>query len=115
MAMMATNEAHRWFSDTARATGASTWRNEVTKKSVERQVEYFPASHIDLIAPKPLLIIAGRSDELIPLEVVQAAFDRAGEPKRLEVFDCGHFALYDEEPWHSRAVALETEWFLAHL
>jgi fermentation-respiration switch protein FrsA (DUF1100 family) len=46
-------------------------------------VEYQPAALIDLIAPKPLLILAGVNDAFIPITQMRAAFARAGEPKKL--------------------------------
>ena len=39
-----------------------------------REAEYQPAGFIDLIAPKPLLILAAIKDALIPIDQVRAAF-----------------------------------------
>lgn len=60
-------------------------------------------------------MIAAEHDSLIPADLVRAALDRAGAPKRLEVWPCGHFDLYRTEPWHSRAVAAARDFLAGHL
>jgi hypothetical protein len=112
--VMPAPDAFRWFTHAAAAV-APSWRNEMTVESLARAAEYVPAAFIDLIAPKPLLIQAARNDSLIPFAQVERAFARAGEPKRLDVFDAGHFDLYTEEPHHARAVSAAAEWFMTHL
>jgi uncharacterized protein len=114
MALFPGTEAYDWFTS-AGETVAPNWCNQVTVHSVAHLIEYFPAAFIDLIAPKPLLIIAARHDSIIPLEHVEEAFSRAGEPKELEVLDCAHFEVYSVDPWHSRAADRATEWFERHL
>ena len=44
-----------------------------------------------------------------------AAFDRAGDPKRLQMLPCGHFEVYDTEPWFSEAVGSMVEWYTMYL
>lgn len=112
--VMPAQDAFRWFNEAAR-TVAPSWRNEMTVESLARAAEYIPSAFIQLIAPKPLLIQAARNDSLIPFEHVRRAFERAGEPKRLDVFEAGHFDLYTEEPHHSRAVAGAAAWFRDYL
>jgi imidazolonepropionase-like amidohydrolase len=51
---------------------------------VEKVAEFFPDRITDLIAPRPLLIVTNAAyDVHHPLAQVQAAFGRAGEPKKL--------------------------------
>ncbi len=104
------DDAHRWF-----AKDGGTWLNQTTLESVARMAEYLPAALIDLIAPRPVLIIAGESDALIPIEQVRDAFARAGEPKALKEYPCGHFDVYPGERFHAQAVADASEWFATHL
>jgi hypothetical protein len=110
---LGTPDAIAWFLDTARE--APGWVNSITLESVARAVEYVPETFIERIAPRPLLVIAAEQDSLIPVEFIRAAMARAGEPKRLEVWPCGHFDLYQTEPWHGRAVAAARDWFVAAL
>jgi len=42
------------------------------------------------IAPRPLLLIAGRRDALVSPSAVQALFDAASEPKTFEIIDANH-------------------------
>jgi len=42
-----------------------------------------PLEYVERISPRPLLMINGRQDERIPLNSVQALFQKAGPPKQL--------------------------------
>jgi fermentation-respiration switch protein FrsA (DUF1100 family) len=107
-------DAYEWFTQTGR-TIAPRWLNQISLESIARCAEYVPDSVIHLLSPRPLLIQAARGDSLIPLEVTKAAFEQAGEPKRLEVFDCGHFDPYAVEPWHSQFIRGQISWLKQHL
>lgn len=48
---------------------------------------YSPIHHVDKVAGRPLLFIAGGLDTLMPPEDVREVFDRAGEPKELWVVE----------------------------
>ena len=61
-----TDQASYDFSMTAHATVAPSWRNEATMSSLSAILEYAPARVIDLIAPKPLLLILASHDETAP-------------------------------------------------
>lgn len=111
--VLSTPDSYAWF--TAAKTDAPNWVETTTLESVARMAEYQPAAFIDLIAPKPLLIIASKTDSLIPIEQVRAAFARAGEPKKLVEIDGGHFDLYPGMPHHGRAVQEATLWFKSAL
>ena len=112
--VLATPDSYAWF-NTSGAKDAPNWLNRTSLESVARLAEYAPAAFIDLISPKPLLVLAARGDTLIPIDQVRAAFSRAGEPKKLVEFDGGHFDLYPGEPCHELALAEATAWFKAHL
>lgn len=112
--ILSTPDAYEWFEKRA-AKLAPTWINAVTLESLERMVEYDPTNAIELIAPTPLRIVAAEEDSLIAIDSVREAFARAGDPKDLCVLPCGHFDVYDTEPWFARASTAAVDWFQAHL
>jgi uncharacterized protein len=111
--VLATPDSYDWF--TRSKSSAPNWLNQTTLESVARASEYRASAFIDLVAPKPLLMVAAVQDGLIPIEVVREAFGRAGEPKKLLELDCGHFELYPGGTHHDEASKAETEWFTTHL
>lgn len=112
-AFLAAADAYEWF--TAAAKIAPTWRNEISLESLARVAEYIPDAVIELIAPKPLLMQVATNDSLVPANLARQAFHRAGEPKKLETFDCGHFDPYQTEPWHSMFLGGQVRWLKEHL
>ena len=112
-AFLAAQDAHDWFISSAQI--APNWRNSISLESIGRVAEYIPDAAIELIAPRPLLIQAASKDSLVPINLARQAFHRAGEPKKLEIFDCGHFDPYAVEPWHSQFLAGQVRWFKEHL
>jgi hypothetical protein len=110
-AALASADSWEWFQSLAAV--APNWKNEVTLGSMERLLEYAPGRFIDRIAPTPLLIVAAEHD-FLPLDIVQRAFERAGEPKRLCVIPAGHFAPY-EPPHFGTAARAAVDWFTQHL
>jgi uncharacterized protein len=89
------------------------WRNEVTLRSLEMYSEYEPGSYIERIAPTPLLMVVGDNDVVCPTDMALAAFTRAGEPKRLELYPGGHFSAYTDQL--ERASRAAADWFGRHL
>ena len=97
------------------AAGAPNWINQVTLESLENYIEYLPTASIELISPTPLMMVLAEEDSLIPVELARSAFDRAGEPKELHTFPCGHFEVYETEPWFSQAVNSMVGWYAEYL
>lgn len=60
------------------------------------------------------LIIHGEQDELIPCSHARVLYDRAKEPKALEIFPGADHRLTDPED-RERAIRLTVEWFKRHL
>ncbi|MEM2304680.1 MAG: PhoPQ-activated protein PqaA family protein, partial [Candidatus Methanomethylicia archaeon] len=52
---------------------------------IEKLREMEPIKWIDKISPRPLLIIHGGKDELIPVKHAITLFRKAGEPKKLKI------------------------------
>ena len=100
---------------TRNAAEAPNWINQITLESLENYIEYVPTASIELISPTPLLMVLAEQDSLIPVELSRAAFDRAGDPKELQVVPCGHFEVYDTEPWFSQAVSSMVDWYKKYL
>ncbi len=89
------------------------WRNEITLRSLEFYSEYEPGSFVERIAPTPLLMVVGDSDAVCPTDLTLAAFNRAREPKRLELYPGGHFSAYTDQ--FERASNAAAQWFTEHL
>jgi fermentation-respiration switch protein FrsA (DUF1100 family) len=114
MSFLGTPDALEWFTQTGKSI-APRWLNQISLESIARCAEYVPDSLIHLISRKPLLMQAAKGDSLIPIELTKMVFDRAGEPKRLELYDCGHFDPYANEPWHSQFLTGQVAWLKEHL
>lgn len=107
-----TADSYKWFTETA-AARASSWRNEVTLRTVEYGFGYEPGAYIGTISPTPLLIIVGTHDHLTASDLAISAFERAHEPKRLVLLPGGHFDAYVDMLKQSAEPACE--WFRCHL
>jgi hypothetical protein len=58
-------------------------------------------------------MVVGDSDVVCPTDLCLEAFNRALEPKRLELYAGGHFAAYTDQ--FERASNAAREWFTAYL
>ncbi|MCC7547776.1 MAG: alpha/beta hydrolase [Burkholderiales bacterium] len=91
-------------------TSAPRWENRVTLESIEKFLEYNPGASIHRISPTPLLMVVARDDRLTPTDLAIDAYERAREPKKLAVFEGGHFDAY-VEPAIRTTAGEATEWF----
>jgi uncharacterized protein len=107
-----TPDSWEWFSETGK-TRAPAWKNEVTLRTVEMLMEYEPGAYIERISPTPLLMVVAALDHLTPTDLALEAYQRAREPKRLELLPGGHFDAYVKD--FDRASAVARDWFLEHL
>ncbi|MBP8926026.1 MAG: alpha/beta fold hydrolase [Pseudomonadales bacterium] len=107
-------EATKWFLEYG-ACASSSWQNRVTLRSLPSAPPAFDpgvcASHI---APVPLLMVVASDDHLAPTEGALKTFERAGEPKRLEVMLGDHFVTYGE-PGFDRASAVMRDFLIEYL
>jgi hypothetical protein len=106
-------ETHDWLT-ASKDKVAPGFNNRVTLDSIERILEHAPALSIDRIAPTPLLMIVATGDKWTPPDLIRAAFDRAGEPKRFLEIEGGHYTVYDG-PGQPIAAKAAADWFTAHL
>ena len=58
-----------------------------------------PVDDVVLISPRPVFIIQGMQDGMVPLDSAQRIFDSAGEPKLLWTEpDAGHLGMFLSHP-----------------
>ncbi len=107
-----TPDSWEWFSETGK-TRAPSWKNEVTLRTVEMLMEYEPGAYLERISPTPLLMVVAAGDHLTPSDLALEAYQRAREPKRLELLPGGHFDAYVKD--FDRASAAAASWFVQHL
>ena len=107
-----TPDSYTWFTETGK-TRAPNWKNEVTLRSVEMLAEYNPIAYIDQISPTPLLMLPAKNDVLTPTHLAIGAYEKAREPKKLQLLPGGHFDAYVEGFEASSSPALD--WFTTHL
>ena len=93
---------------------ATTWRNEVTLRSVEMFTEYEPGDYLPRITPTPLMMVVAAQDHLTVADISMAAFSRAHEPKELLVLPTGHFDAYTGEAFRTSSGA-QRDFFVRHL
>ena len=100
---------------TSRIRRRRRWRQlGATMGSLDAILEYAPGRFIDLVAPRPLLMILAKDDAIAPPDSIREAFDRAGSPKRLLEVEGGHYAVYSGNG-AKKAGQAATEWFTQHL
>lgn len=107
-----TPDSYTWFTDTHELR-APSWRNEVTLRSVEMFTEYEPITYVPYISPTPLLLLPAQNDVLTPTDLAIAAYEKAREPKKLQILPGGHFDAYVDGFDASSPAALD--WFQTHL
>jgi dienelactone hydrolase len=95
------------------AIPAGIWENTITVRSTRAARMYEPGAWIGRISPTPLLLVVALDDTITVTDLALAAYERALEPKRLELVPGGHFDPYISRFTHSSRAALE--WFGAHL
>jgi hypothetical protein len=79
------------------------WRNRTLLLSYEKMIQFSALDTVELLAPTPLLVIAGdRAETLGQSEAVHA---KAQEPKELFLIEGGtHFDFYDRPEYVAQAV-----------
>jgi fermentation-respiration switch protein FrsA (DUF1100 family) len=82
--------------------------------SLSQQMAFFPFAGIELISPRPLLLIAG--SEADTLYYSQDAIEKAKEPKELHVLDgASHIDLYWNPQYVPKVAEKLTEFFTKNL
>jgi len=86
----------------------SSWKNEVTLRSVEEARNYDPSTHIQHISPTPLLMTVMDNDVCVPTDLALKGYAKALEPKELHILPGGHFEGYTG-PNFEKNVTRQTE------
>ena len=66
------------------------------------------------MSPTALLMLPAEKDSLLPLAALMAAYEKAGEPKKLVTMPIGHYEVY-EDPWRTEAIDQAVAWYNMHL
>ncbi|KAH8667669.1 DltD N-terminal domain protein [Tricladium varicosporioides] len=72
----------------------TTWQNEVTVRTMELMRGYAPHNYMELISPRPLLMVIQNRDVLCGPDLSLKAYAKALEPKELLLMEGGHFDTY---------------------
>jgi pimeloyl-ACP methyl ester carboxylesterase len=86
----------------------------ITLEYVDELMTFRPVDVVSLIAPRAAMWICYEDDPVCPVSEARRMFERAGEPKRLEVIsDVPHYRRHMLA--RERIVDLAAEWFAEHL
>ncbi len=104
------DESYEW----SKVAGVgTTYVNGCTLLSRAFRAAYEPGHYIAAIAPTPLLVALTTHDTKCLTDLQLQAYSTAHEPKRLELFEGGHYAPYTTQ---LEAIASASRsWFEAHL
>jgi hypothetical protein len=87
----------------------------ISLESVEAMIGYKPEDAVHLISPRAAMWMCAKGDALVPNEQSLGMYEKAREPKRIEVFEgLTHHDLY-LGPGFEQMMAAATEWFDTHL
>jgi fermentation-respiration switch protein FrsA (DUF1100 family) len=95
------------------AIESGIWNNQTTLRSLENFTEFEPAGWLPYVAPKPLLMIIAEHDVCTFTEVQMEVYQTAPEPKKLIIYDGGHFDAYTT--FFEETGPPARDWFVEHL
>ncbi len=72
--------------------------------------EVAPVDHVGRLAPRPLLLLHGDADEVVPVVHARRLYDAAGEPRQLAIVPDGLHRLRVDE----RAMTIALDWLRSH-
>lgn len=85
-------------------------RDKDFPESIESWEENFkivnPLYYVEKISPRPLLIVHGDKDDVVPVADAYKLFKKANDPRQLEIIKGGGHRLRRDE----RAFKIVTEW-----
>jgi len=91
----------------------STWKNQVTLRSIEYMLEYDVSSFMERISPTPLLMILSEYDTTTPTDIALECYAKVPGPKQLKIIKSDHYAAYVEKFDETSAAA--RDFFIANL
>jgi dipeptidyl aminopeptidase/acylaminoacyl peptidase len=87
----AADEFSPWLRDLAPESFAAQW--------AALGAEYAPVEQATRLAPRPLLIVHSRADEVVPVSQAEALFERTGEPRELVIHEGANHAFVWHRAW----------------
>jgi len=107
-------ESSEWFLRLGAEPG-STWQNRITlRNAFAGDPPFDPGVCVAHVAPAPLLLLVASEDRLAATGVALAAFERAGEPKQIEMIPGHHFVPYAGAGFEQASTAAR-DFFKRHL
>lgn len=106
-----TSDALEYYSGAFKLS--TTFRNEVTLRSIEYSQMYEPGIYVKRISPTPILFIIALNDVVTPTDLCLNAYEEALQPKELVTVPDGHFSPYVQHFDIASNAALN--WFIKHL
>ncbi len=94
-------------------TPPGIWENSVTIRSTRAARMYEPGIWVPRVSPTPLLMVVALSDTITVTDLGLAAYERALEPKKLQLVSGGHFDPYLSQ--FDKASGAAIAWFREHL
>ncbi len=91
------------------------FHNAVTVTSLQEAIQTAPGDYVEAVSPVPLLVIMAQPDGTVVTRYTRDVFDRAGEPKKLIVFDGLHYDVYDKPETLEMASRAARDWFVTYL
>jgi dipeptidyl aminopeptidase/acylaminoacyl peptidase len=89
---------------------APAMKCDLSWETMEKTLEYKPIDIVDRIAPRALLLIGARDDDLCKIEGYEKLYERAREPKKLVVLPITHYEIYSGK-WFEESSRLARDWF----
>lgn len=85
---------------------------QLALESAEALIEYCPENMVSRIAPRPVLLVHGERDRLVPVEESRSLFARAGAPRELVIVpEMGHFDwARPQDPRFDHVMETVTRW-----
>ena len=89
--------------------------SELPLEYIDETMQFHPEWVVDKISPRPLLLIAGGDDRLVPPENCQSLYEKAGQPKKMVTLPgVGHYEVY-VPPAFDGVMGETVPWFEQHL
>jgi fermentation-respiration switch protein FrsA (DUF1100 family) len=92
----------------------TSWKNEVTLRTMEFLQGYEPGEYLKRISPTPLLMVVAPNDRLVAGEIACEAYETAAHPKKIVLVPGGHFEAYVGRGFEISSGAAR-DWFVEHL
>ncbi len=104
---------HWYLNHSPNAGRSPDWSNEITLRSLGWVLDYDVTAFMEHVSPTPLLMVVAANDTLTPTALALEAYERARQPKQLQLVPGDHYAPYHDE--FSTASTAAVRFFQQHL